>query len=76
MSNNIENSDEYEIEEEYKEVINNIIKNIFEDKYTLTNEDYKLFDQVRNHKSVSENNYEIHSRIILCYIHADMNTVK
>ena len=59
MSNNIENSDEYEIEEEYKEVINNIIKNIFEDKYTLTNEDYKLFDQVRNHKSVSENNYEI-----------------
>jgi len=52
-------SENFEIEEEYKEVIDNIIKKIFGDKITLTEEDYKLFDKVRNHKSMTENNYEI-----------------
>ena len=50
---------DFEIEEDYKEVVDNIVKKIFGDKITLTNEDYKLFDKVRNHKSMSENNYEI-----------------
>ena len=52
-------SESFEIEEEYKEVIDNIIKKIFGDKIILTEEDYRLFDKVRNHKSMTENNYEI-----------------
>lgn len=51
---------EYEEDENYKEVITNIIKNIFGESYILTNKDYEEFDKIRNHKLVSKDkNYEV-----------------
>ena len=48
---------------EYNNLIDKIIYNIFGDKFKLTKDDYKIFDNVRTHKSISENNYEIYETL-------------
>ena len=45
--------------EEYHKLINKIMNNIFKNNYKLLPEDYIYFDKVINHKSISQNNYEI-----------------